>query len=604
MPLRRDALAEPWRGVNIGGWLLLEPGPSSPLFAEQLLPGKKEARCEWDFMMALRKAKGKKASDVIKRHRDTHITKKDFECIRSSGLNAVRLPIGYWCVTGPSAGEPYEGPALEYVDRAVQWAEACGLQLVLDLHGCPGGESGEAPCGRRQRPHGTWHHSQWRIEETLQTLEVLVERYRKCKCVTGIAVCNEPANSIPASKLCRYYDKAVKLIRSGGMPASRVSILLPIFQRCENEFAKQWLSFTDGKHRNVCFDVHCYQCFENDMNGKTLAQHMRHMDENREMLRRYPMVVGEWSLALGCAAWSTCGTMSEDEVYHLLGLAQLDAFKDASHGSFFWNWCERDTSPEWNYQVAWRRGLLTGAPRQLPQWVGGGEDPLEEELHPAPADPHVQWGEPVFLRTFHGRYIDVEGTKVKARWPDKGDWQEFKFVPVADRLGKDIAHRSPRHGDVVRLQAHSGNLLAVSEREAQVVASRRLSGANVEFVLHFHYQDSLHLAHRAVVYLQSRATSRVLNADEEADSLFAHYTDRGWWQQLAVEKKPLAEDDAEEELVTPLKKIIMDAAELDTCSTPLKASASKRRSVRSSISVCGSGADLLSPPAKRIRARG
>lgn len=602
MPLRRDALAEPWRGVNLGGWLLLEPGPSSPLFAEHVLPGKTEARCEWDFMTALRKAKGKKASDIIKRHRDMHITKKDFERIRSFGLNAVRLPIGYWCVLGPSAGEPYEGPALEYVDRAVQWAEACGLQIVLDLHGCPGGESGEAPCGRRQRPLGTWRHSQWRIDATLQTLEVLVQRYRKCSCVTGIAVCNEPSNCIPKPKLCGYYDKAIKLIRSGGMPASRVAILLPLFQRDEDEFAKYWLSFTDGKHRNVCFDVHCYQCFENDMNGKTLAQHLRHMDENREMLRRYPMVVGEWSLALGCAAWSTCGTMSEDEVYHLLGRAQLDAFKDASHGSFFWNWCERETSPEWNCQVAMQRGLLTGAPRQLPRWSGDGEDPLEEELHPAPADPHVQWDEPVFLRTFHGRYIDVEGTAVKARWPDKGDWQEFRFIPVADRLGKEIEHRSPRNGDVVKLKAHSGHHLAVSQHDT-IVASRRQSGMSVEFALHFHYGDAAHLAHRAFFYLQSRATSRTLNADEEAEGLFARYTNRGWWQQLAVEKKPLS-DVVEEAFVTPLKKSIADASELDRCSTPLKATASKKRGARSSISICGGiGADLLSPPAKRSRAR-
>ena len=47
----------------------------------------------------------------------------DFQRVRGYGLNAVRLPFGYWVITEPRAREPYVGPALEYVDRAVSWAE-------------------------------------------------------------------------------------------------------------------------------------------------------------------------------------------------------------------------------------------------------------------------------------------------------------------------------------------------------------------------------------------------------------------------------------------------------------------------------------------------
>ena len=56
----RDKLAEPWKGsylqvgngiehalgwagVNLGGWLLLEPGPSYPLFTQHPLKDKSEA---------------------------------------------------------------------------------------------------------------------------------------------------------------------------------------------------------------------------------------------------------------------------------------------------------------------------------------------------------------------------------------------------------------------------------------------------------------------------------------------------------------------------------------------------------------------------------
>ncbi|CAJ1340184.1 unnamed protein product [Effrenium voratum] len=135
------------------------------------------------------------------------------------GLNAVRIPFGYWIVTGPTHGDPYEGPALELLDRAVQWAKDFGLEVLLDLHGCPGGESGSAPCGRKNRG---WTWKSWRIPETLHALEVVARRYCDQPHVTGLAVCNEPSRLIPGEVLANYYDKAVSLIRACGMSAERV----------------------------------------------------------------------------------------------------------------------------------------------------------------------------------------------------------------------------------------------------------------------------------------------------------------------------------------------------------------------------------------------
>eukprot|EP00913_Durusdinium_trenchii_P027086 g25419.t1 len=98
----RDVLPQPWKGVNLGGWLLLEPGPSFPLFTHHLLKDKSQARCEWDLMKVLYEKLGKAgAAEVIRSHRETHITKADFERVRSYGLNAVRLPFGYWIISQP-----------------------------------------------------------------------------------------------------------------------------------------------------------------------------------------------------------------------------------------------------------------------------------------------------------------------------------------------------------------------------------------------------------------------------------------------------------------------------------------------------------------------
>jgi len=532
----RDVLADPWLGVSLGGWLLLEPGPSYPLFAHHPKPDGEQARCEWDLMKVLRQKLGKKqALEVMKTHRDTHISKADFERIKACGLNAVRLPFGYWVVTQPRPNEPYAGPALEYIDRAIDWAEECGLQVVLDLHGCPGSESPEAPCGRRQRPESRWHWKHWDFKKSLEILEFLAKRYGSRNCVTGIAVCNEPCGKVPASSLINYYSRAVDRIRQSGMPASRVAVVLPIFQRPEGEdgFIKLWTSKTRGRHRNICFDIHCYHCFENTFNGKSFAQQLRAVEENEEMLKQHPMVIGEWSLALGVATWCTAGDLPEDSIYSIFAAQQREAFRAASHGSFFWTWKEVPENKEWNYQEASASGMLSRAPLQLPAWDGTGEDPLEEQLHPSPQDARVCYGDTVYLRVFYGRYIDIDGTQAGACWPDKGQYQAFTFYHASDKAPSST--RQPvRHRDVVRIRNRSGRFLAV--KGETIITTRSVKERSADFEVFI--DGSGTLLHRGTVYLSSRVTSMCLDADEDEDGLAARFPDFGTWQAISVEKSP------------------------------------------------------------------
>ncbi len=99
-----------WCGVNLGGWLVLERGPSAPFFEANGLAGDSG---EWDATLALREAgrdssldsplsgrDGPKARDVaaeaIGYHRSRHTCEADFAEIARRGFNAVRLPSGYY----------------------------------------------------------------------------------------------------------------------------------------------------------------------------------------------------------------------------------------------------------------------------------------------------------------------------------------------------------------------------------------------------------------------------------------------------------------------------------------------------------------------------
>jgi endoglucanase len=72
-------------------------------------------------------------------HFDSFIGQADFDAIAAAGFDHVRLPVDYQVIEeNGSAGFMPRELGLERIDRALEWAGARGLGLVLDLHSAPG----------------------------------------------------------------------------------------------------------------------------------------------------------------------------------------------------------------------------------------------------------------------------------------------------------------------------------------------------------------------------------------------------------------------------------------------------------------------------------
>jgi endoglucanase len=122
------------KGINLGNWLLPEgymfkfKTASSPRLISTVLNqlvGEDEARRFW------------------KTFRDNYVTAEDIRFIRQSGFNSVRVPFNYRLFV--TEGEPrrLEGVGYEMLDRVVGWCRREGLYVVLDMHGAPGGQTGD-----------------------------------------------------------------------------------------------------------------------------------------------------------------------------------------------------------------------------------------------------------------------------------------------------------------------------------------------------------------------------------------------------------------------------------------------------------------------------
>lgn len=76
--------------------------------------------------------------------RERYITQKDIDYIASTGVTTIRLPFHYKLFTNEEylgSRDPETGFAL--VDRLVAWCREAGLRLILDMHDCPGGQTGD-----------------------------------------------------------------------------------------------------------------------------------------------------------------------------------------------------------------------------------------------------------------------------------------------------------------------------------------------------------------------------------------------------------------------------------------------------------------------------
>lgn len=125
------------RGVNIGGWLVLEPWITPSIFQQYTY--EQAVLDEYTLCETL----GKQAchDDVLRPHWQSFYSQADFQKIADSGFNLVRIPIGYWAYDDSYGA--YSSGAAYYLDLAIEWARHTGLKVLIDLHGAPGSQNGK-----------------------------------------------------------------------------------------------------------------------------------------------------------------------------------------------------------------------------------------------------------------------------------------------------------------------------------------------------------------------------------------------------------------------------------------------------------------------------
>jgi hypothetical protein len=177
------------KGMGIGNWLLPEGymfgfrQANSPRLIDEVicqLVGEERARQFWWT------------------YTDQYITQEDICFLKSAGFNHIRVSFNWRLFVTETEPRTLEGVGYQCLDRVVGWCKAESLYVILDMHGAPGGQTGD-------NIDDSWGYpflfeSPESQELTIGIWEALARRYANEPTVIGYDLLNEP--------IATHFDRA------------------------------------------------------------------------------------------------------------------------------------------------------------------------------------------------------------------------------------------------------------------------------------------------------------------------------------------------------------------------------------------------------------
>ncbi|HEX3077363.1 MAG TPA: cellulase family glycosylhydrolase [Lachnospiraceae bacterium] len=215
------------RGINLGGWLVQE---------SWMCPVNGEDR-KWanlDTLTVLdERFTNEQVQELIDTYQENWITESDIKNIYKMGCNVIRVPFWYRNFMKDEKGnwihdDLDSNPGFKRLDWVIEMAEKYNMYVILDMHGCPGGQSMDHCCGTLRENR---LYTSTECQETMKKLWVAIaDRYKENGTVAAYDIMNEPQNNAGYEGENNYdpwkqeswemsnhiYDMMIKAIRETG----------------------------------------------------------------------------------------------------------------------------------------------------------------------------------------------------------------------------------------------------------------------------------------------------------------------------------------------------------------------------------------------------
>ena len=229
------------QGVNLGNWLLQEFW----MMAQSSDAVNDQCTLESIFDQRFGFAERERLMDLF---RDHWITERDWDHIQSFGFNTVRLPFIWNLIENEQQPMTLRDDAWQYLDAAIDAAEARGIYVILDLHGAAGAQGWEhhSGCAGENR---YWDSTEFQ-GRTEWLWQQIARRYADRPAVAAYGVLNEPWGTTPENLV----REAIELYDAIRTVDEDTIVVLPGHAAGLDAYPKP----ADAGLSNVAFEMHFY----------------------------------------------------------------------------------------------------------------------------------------------------------------------------------------------------------------------------------------------------------------------------------------------------------------------------------------------------------
>jgi len=333
--IRQD---KPWiRGVNLGGWLVLErfitpyffaitdctlrgeftfhpdqidaPPPTSSnyrLADESCQPVSPYPVEEWTLLKAFADSSSSDSSDssdskalareYMRVHWDNFVTRNDIARLKKEGrVTHVRVPLGHWIMGDIKEDEPWVDGGWEFFERLVGWCREEGIEVWPDIHTAPGSQNGFDNSGvladvptcngwdgvdvddnnddASINTDVVLSKNVLRTLKAVQDITAAIAEGNMTDVVTGFGILNEPFVDCDVRVVKEFDNQAFAIVRQN--LGEDAAVYIPDMFNSSMWNDGWWTDAED--HSNTFLDSHYYHVFAERPRGLSPRQHIAYV---------------------------------------------------------------------------------------------------------------------------------------------------------------------------------------------------------------------------------------------------------------------------------------------------------------------------------------
>lgn len=188
------------RGVNLGGWMLIEDYMIG-------LPW-----TEWKIREQFRRVLGPdRYASFFDEFMNSYVAEPDVAFLAECGFNFVRLPFNYRHFESDLAPGEWREEGFRRLEAAVALCRKHGIWVLLDLHAAPGAQARDQNAGSAYGEVYFWYYKHF-LDRATALWKEIARRYRDDPAIAGYNLLCEPVTN-DVGELNTFYLNSIRAIR-------------------------------------------------------------------------------------------------------------------------------------------------------------------------------------------------------------------------------------------------------------------------------------------------------------------------------------------------------------------------------------------------------